>query len=153
VSEPVQRWTTAVVHPNNAGGFVAYGDYLTLERQRDELAEALAKINEIRNSIIGLQTINWSEHIYPLVAALNDAGFEGMPYDEARGKFGTMLERTVKAETARDELAGVLREYVAAKDEYRGFDWESDPPRVDRACARLDAAEENMRALLDRMKP
>jgi hypothetical protein len=60
--------------------------------------EALAKINEIRNSIIGLQKLNWSEHVYPLVAALDAAGYEGMPYPEARKNFGTLLERAVAAE-------------------------------------------------------
>jgi hypothetical protein len=47
------------------------------ERDRAEkLSIALAKINAIRNSIIGCQSINWSEHIYPLVAALNEAGIQ-----------------------------------------------------------------------------
>lgn len=51
---------------------------------RVEKAEAaLYKINEIRNSIIGHQTVNWSEHIYPLVAALNEAGITGLSYPEA----------------------------------------------------------------------
>lgn len=63
-----------------------------------KLEAALAKINNIRNSIVGLQTINWSEHIYPLVAALDEAGVEGLPYEQARPHFGTMLERTVAAE-------------------------------------------------------
>lgn len=31
---------------------------------------ALGKINAIRNSIVGTQNVNWSAHIYPLVAAL-----------------------------------------------------------------------------------
>ena len=38
--------------------------------ERDRLRDALDEINDIRNSIIGLQAINWSEHIYPLVAVL-----------------------------------------------------------------------------------
>ncbi len=53
-----------------------------------------------------------------------------------------------RLERQRDALVDALREYVAAQDEYRGFDWESAPPRVDAACARLDAAEGLMRALL-----
>ncbi len=63
-----------------------------VERANVDLRAALTKINEIRNSIIGLQSINWSEHIYPLVAALNKAGFEGLGYPEARERFGTMIE-------------------------------------------------------------
>jgi hypothetical protein len=65
---------------------------------------ALRKINGIRNSIIGLQALNWSEHVYPLVAALDEAGYEGMNYPEARANYGTLLERAVKAE---DELAAM----------------------------------------------
>lgn len=70
--------------------------------ERDRLREALSKINEIRNSIVGTQTMNWSEHIYPLVAALNAAGCVGMPYDEARPYFGSLIDRAVKAEDERD---------------------------------------------------
>lgn len=44
----------------------------------------LIKINDIRNSIIGCQTVNWSEHIYPLVAALEKAGIEGAGYTAPR---------------------------------------------------------------------
>jgi hypothetical protein len=62
------------------------------------LREALAAINVIRNSIIGLQTLNWSEHVYPLVAALDAAGLEGMAYPEARAFYGTMLDRCNAAE-------------------------------------------------------
>jgi hypothetical protein len=58
----------------------------------------LTKINDIRNSIIGCQTVNWSEHIYPLVAALEEAGFEGAGYPASRANVGTMLERTLAAE-------------------------------------------------------
>ncbi len=66
---------------------------------------ALVKINDIRNSIIGFQTMNWSEHIYPLVAALEEAGIKGAGYPAARTNVGTMLDRTLAAENA-----------IAAKD-------------------------------------
>ncbi len=68
-------------------------------RVRAERAEAgLRKINEIRNSIVGSQTVNFSEHIYPLVAALNEAGVAGLPYPEARANVGTLMERAGRAE-------------------------------------------------------
>lgn len=70
---------------------------------------ALLKINEIRNSIIGLQTVDWSEHIYPLVCELNKAGIKGMEYPEAKSNYGTMLERLVAAERERDELKTLLK--------------------------------------------
>jgi hypothetical protein len=74
---------------------------------------ALAKINDIRNSIIGCQAVNWSEHIYPLVAALEEAGIEGMEYPAARANVGTLLERAVSAEVAlaaKDAEIARLRE-------------------------------------------
>ena len=73
---------------------------------------ALLRINDIRNSIIGLQNMNWSEHIYSLVAILEEAGIEGMGYDAAHKKYGTMLERTNKAEARCKKLEYHLRGLV-----------------------------------------
>jgi hypothetical protein len=70
--------------------------------------DALEKINQIRNSIIGTQTLNWSEHVYPLVAALQDAGFEGMSYPEGREYYGTLIERAVKAEDEVQRLRAIV---------------------------------------------
>lgn len=67
------------------------------------------KVNVIRNSIIGLQKINWSEHIYPLVAALEAAGFPGEDYDTARARIGTLLERTRVAERSTKLWKGLAR--------------------------------------------
>lgn len=67
---------------------------------------ALTKINAIRNSIVGLQTINWSEHVYPLVAALNEAGYSAMQYEDAKQHYGTMLERTVRLENLETAVKG-----------------------------------------------
>ena len=64
----------------------------------EQLRTALEKIDDIRNSIIGTQNINWSEHIYPLVAALEEAGFEGKSYAENHKNMGTLIERTNRAE-------------------------------------------------------
>ncbi len=77
---------------------------------------ALAKVNEIRNSIIGLQKTNWSEHIYPLVAVLNAAGLQGMPYPEAFKNFGTMLERTNAAESTSSALRARVEALAAAEE-------------------------------------
>lgn len=65
--------------------------------------QALEGINKIRNSIVGLQTINWSEHIFPLVALLNRAGIEGLEYPEARANYGTCIDQ-------RDEAMKLLKE-------------------------------------------
>lgn len=78
------------------------------ENEVDRLRAALAKINDIRNSIVGLQTVNWSEHVYPLVKVLDEVGLKGMPYPDAKEQYGTMLDRTVAAETEIDRLRGVV---------------------------------------------
>lgn len=114
----------------------------------EALAEALTKINDIRNSIIGLQTMNWSEHIYPLVAALNAAGFEGMSYPEARENYGTMLERTNAAEAA---LATATAEAASLRAEVEALKAARDP-RVDTqvwtAAASLEEAQRHQPAWL-----
>lgn len=68
--------------------------------KREVFERALEKINAIRNNIVGSQSLNWSEHAYPLVAALDVAGIEGQPYPEAREYVGTLLERVNRAENA-----------------------------------------------------
>jgi hypothetical protein len=70
------------------------------EKRIAELEATLTAINAIRNSIIGAQTMNWSEHIYPLVAALDRAGVEGLPYPDARKNVGTLLERIAELEAS-----------------------------------------------------
>lgn len=67
------------------------------------LREALSKINAIRNSVVGTQTVNWSAHIYPLVAALNEAGFDGQGYGDARAEAKTLIEQRDEAIRERDE--------------------------------------------------
>ena len=52
------------------------------------LEDALTKIDAIRNDIIGRQKIGWSSHVYPLVAALDEAGYPGMEYEIARAALG-----------------------------------------------------------------
>jgi len=94
------------------------------ELERTDMAlRALNKINGIRNSIIGSQRVNWSEHVYPLVAALNEAGFEGTDFSTAQNNVGTLIERATKAEKALEttkadlaifrERSDALREYIA----------------------------------------
>jgi hypothetical protein len=124
--------------PESTGETV--GDYLERAEKAEvrisELEAALNAINDIRNSIIGLQTINWSEHIYPLVEVLDNAGIEGMGYPKAREHFGTSIKRTIaaEAEVARLRAAcaaflgkgyangvGDWREAVAENAEVRGI--------------------------------
>ena len=54
-----------------------------INAKRVELLEtAMGEINDIRNDIVGRQNVNWSAHIYPLVAILNRCDFQGMSYTE-----------------------------------------------------------------------
>jgi hypothetical protein len=68
----------------------------------DKAEGALTKIGAIRDSIVGTQSINWSEHIYPLVAALTEAGFEGAGYEISRKNMGTVIEQRDRAIAERD---------------------------------------------------
>ncbi|BCH56037.1 hypothetical protein RvVAR031_36470 [Agrobacterium vitis] len=86
-----------------------------------ELEAVISKINDIRNCIIGTQSLNWSEHVYPLVAALNKSGFMGMEYPEARKYFGTMLERTVTAEDRSAELEAALKRTTNILEEWTRY--------------------------------
>ena len=93
-----------------------YFDTLNFARERDAayaaLDEALTKINAIRNSIIGYQTMNWSEHIYPLVAALNLADYTGEPWQEALGKAESQVDKIAALERQRDALVKVLEKVM-----------------------------------------
>lgn len=85
----------------------------------ERLKSALTKISGIRDSMIGCQKVNWSEHVYPLVAALDAAGFEGVSYEVARDQIGTLLERTNKAEAEVERLRASERRAYAALDKAR----------------------------------
>lgn len=78
------------------------------------LLAALERINTIRNSIVSLQAINWSEHIYPLVAALNDAGIEGKPYPADRAYLGSLIDQCNEARAERDRYRAALEKAFTA---------------------------------------
>jgi hypothetical protein len=93
----------------------------------EQYQEALEKISAIRDSIIGFQNVGWSEHIYPLVAALHEAGFDGVGYDRARENVSTLLAITKAAEDraltaerllaeARAEMTKLLKKIESRKD-------------------------------------
>lgn len=109
------RW-----HAEHATALEALRQAEAAEARVAELTATLTEINAIRNSIVGAQTVNWSEHVYPLVAALDAAGFAGMPYPEARENVGTLIERANKAEARVAELEAmrdILGSTVQAADE------------------------------------
>lgn len=101
---------------------------LVCQQERDKGKLALEKINAIRNDIIGRQTIGWSSHIYPLVAALNEAGYIGTHYDVARSEALTLIQELEQAEAAlalcqqeRDDAQRKLATIIEALSE-SGFD-------------------------------
>jgi len=59
-------------------------DALALDAER--LRQALEKISAIRDDIINTQKLNWSGHVYPLVAALDEAGIGCEPNAAMKGK-------------------------------------------------------------------
>ena len=139
----------AETEPHNAALIAALRNaapaLLDAADERDRLRDALDKINAIRNSIVGLQKVNWSEHIYPLVAALDAAGFVGQTYAEARSDVGTLMARAVSAEAEsaalRDERDRLRSELSA--DEIRECNAESEPP-TPRRLAHLMCGLEGM---------
>lgn len=70
---------------------------------------ALRKINAIRDSIVGYQGFNFSEHAYPLIAALDEAGYKGMGYEIARENLGTLIEQATAAEARCAAALPLLR--------------------------------------------
>lgn len=66
------------------------------------------KVNAIRNSIIGAQSFNFSEHAYPLVAALNEAGFVGLPYPEAKENLGMLIDQLAAERERADGLQKIV---------------------------------------------
>lgn len=75
-------------------------DVAALMDENEKLKTALQKISDIRDSIIGGQLFNWSEHAYPLVAALDEVGYPGVGYEIARKNLGTLIEQIKAAEAA-----------------------------------------------------
>lgn len=76
----------------------------SLREENERLRKALEKVDAIRNSIIGFQNVGWSDHIYPLVAALEDAGFNGKGYDVMRTEIRTMLEAERQLSASQAQL-------------------------------------------------
>jgi hypothetical protein len=76
---------------------------IEVKKQRDDYCMALSKISDIRDSIVGQQGFNFSEHAYPLVAVLGSVGFEGKGYEISRENLGTLIEQRDRAEVERDK--------------------------------------------------
>lgn len=89
-----------------------------IERVR-QLMLALWKINDIRNNIIGTQTVNWSEHVYPLVSALKEVGMKGLEYPDAREQAGNLVQQRDGALAAVKGLQDVIDALKRENDRLR----------------------------------
>ena len=72
------RWVQAEEQPPISTGADPYRVRL------QKLEDFADKVDAIRNSIVGRQSMNWSMHAYPLVEALKDIGKGGLGYEEAK---------------------------------------------------------------------
>jgi hypothetical protein len=118
----LEGWSTRWKGPGVPQAIVAA--LSTIDAQRDEierLKATLQKISDIRDSIVGMQGFNFSEHAYPLVAALTEAGFEGKGYEISRKNLGTLIEQ-IEAADARN---AALEAENAALRESAITGWES----------------------------
>lgn len=70
----------------------------------ERLNVALNKINDIRNDVIGSQRAGWSNMVYPLVAILEEAGFEGEGYDVARERIRTWITEIERLRAALEHV-------------------------------------------------
>lgn len=81
--------------------------------EADRLRGALMKISAIRDGIVGLQGFNFSEHAYPLVAVLGEAGFPGVGYEIASKNLGTLIEQRDRAEAELERVRPVYELVVS----------------------------------------
>lgn len=102
------------------------------EAMVEKLTTLAEKVDVIRNSIVGMQGFNFSEHGYPLVAALEAAGFRGVGYEIARKNLGTLIEQrdaaiaraeTLQADLTRVEMAHVVEMGKVAEAERQRDEW------------------------------
>ena len=106
---------------------------------------ALRKIDGIRNSIVGMQGFNFSEHAYPLVAALGEAGFEGDGYVLSAKNLGTLIEQRNAAERERDEARTQSADLAKQLEEMRAINL----GQVKSFRAQRDALTKQVKALAE----
>jgi|SRR5690242_17298568 len=100
---PSQHWNSV------AAALDAWAQEARLEEAK-ELREALDRVNDIRNSIIGCQGFNFSMHAYPLVAALGAVGIEGMSYKDAFAKQKEIDAKILKWQVEANERIAALEQ-------------------------------------------
>ena len=116
-------------------------DNIELRAEVAKLRAALRKVDAIRDSIVGTQTFNWSEHAYPLVAALNEAGYPGAGHEIASKNMGTLIEQIIAAEAEIVRLKRELQEALAMDAD--------EALEIHNAKLRADVLEECRKAFSD----
>ncbi len=131
--------------PDDAA-FIAAADPTTVLALVAELKALRAmgdKINTIRNNIVGAQGVHFSRDIYPLVAALNEAGFEAKSYEDAREGVRRVNAAMLAVVTERDEARACLRAVFVWLDAVEADDRDEEIERAQlRARCRRALGEE-----------
>lgn len=83
----------------------------------ERMQTALTKINDIRNNVVGSQNMGWSSTIYPLVAALEEAGIEGAGYEQAKDQIVTWNTEIERMQAVINSVHGWV---VAARPATKG---------------------------------
>jgi hypothetical protein len=126
-----------------------------------QLTVALDRISAIRDSIISMQGFNWSEHAYPLVAALDEVGFHGAGHEIAPANLGTLIEQIkaseVEVERLRADLDGVRDKLAELEDDRiralkRAFALTLDTQTCEEAVTALVSMVRVARAEVERLR-
>lgn len=83
------------------------------------LDSAMAKLSDIRDSIIGMQGFNFSEHAYLMAEILDSAGYRGHGYETSVRNFGTLLQQR---DDSTLKLIRVCERFIEACPEI-GTEW------------------------------
>lgn len=121
------------------------------QEEAERLRAMGEKINAIRDSIVGLQAVSFSAHIYPLVAALNEAGFESRGYDVMRAESITLIEQRDAAIRERDEAVATTEAMAALRDDWHRVADERSAEIVRLMRERDEARDLVLNARVDKM--
>lgn len=116
-----------------------------LERLR-RAEDALAKINEIRNDVVGRQAVGFSQHVYPLVAALEGAGIRGAGYEKARRAVLDFKRLLLACQSLWRRTVTLRQQWLAAERDAQEWAERAQQHRQERDAARVEV--ESLKAKL-----
>jgi hypothetical protein len=129
----------AIAHERHETLAVRDTEIARLREEGERHRGALENVSAIRDSIVGCQGFNFSEHAYPLVAVLDGAGFPGAGYEIARENLGTLIDQIKAAESQISALKAALAE---ACDLAMSFDVHGSQPGERERLSAIRAASE-----------